>query len=101
MPNKTAKGLVPISTDELYKCFIYCIIVDICEALAFDPKSKFPCWIHEGLSGSIKEEDLIPMEGSVVYLLDKSCLYPDGLDVSESGHKVEKDENPLEAPLGL
>ena len=60
--------------------------------MAYDPKSNSPCWLHEGLSGSIKEEDLIPMEGSVIYLLDKSCIYPiypDVMNVGQGDLKVE------------
>ena len=74
---------------DLYECLILCVASQVCEALVFDPKSKFPCWFHIGHSGSLKEEDLIPMEGSVVYLLDKSCVLPEGLNVSQSEHKAE------------
>ena len=68
-------------------------MMEVCEALVYDPKSNSPCWLHEGLTGSLKEEDLIPMEGSVIYFLDKSCIYPDGLDMGQRKTESEKWKN--------
>ena len=107
---KTAKGLLSGSSSTLYEGLLYCIGIGVCEALAFDPESHPSCWYHVGLSGSVKEEDLIPMKGSVIYLLDKSCVLPEGLNVDQSGPKVEndapkRDEKPKKpkkkTPLGL
>ena len=101
--NKTAKGLTAGISNDLYECLVYCIIVEVCEALAYDTESNPSCWFHGGLSGSLKEEDLIPMEGSVVYLLDKSCILPEGLNMSQSEPKLESDvskkgEYPINRP---
>ena len=75
-------------------------MLEICEALVYDPKSNSPCWLHEGLTGSIKEEDLIPMEGSVIYLLDKSCILPEDLNMGQGEPKVEiGDPNCEEIPM--
>lgn len=53
--------------------------------MVFDPKSKPACWYHVGVSGSVKEEDLIPLNGATTYLLDKSCLLPEDFYGNQTG----------------
>ena len=106
VPNKTAKGFISSSLRDPYKCLLYCIAIDVCEALVYDPNSNTPCWFQEGLSGSTNEEDLIPMEGSIVYLLDRSCVLPEGITIGQIGPTVvngtaKSDENLIKPSLGL
>ena len=79
---KTAKGLLGGSTKNVYLCFLYCVVLEACDVVAFDVKSRSNCWYSFGLLGSIKEEDLIPMPGSVAYMLDRSCMKSAGLESS-------------------
>ena len=80
VPGKTAKDFLASSYNARYECLLYCVGIGVCEAVVFDPESKPSCWYHVGVSGSVKEEDLIPIEGAATtYLLDKSCILPESV----------------------
>lgn len=77
---KTSKSLYSATTGDIYICFLYCILLENCDVVAFDVKSRSHCWFSMGLMGSINEEDLIPMPGSVTYMLDRSCVTSEGFE---------------------